>query len=205
MRGVTNTNYIIRYLVLLLLGMMTQASQAQQHTLTIQVVDSTLIPVGHATIRINKREMLVDSSGTYTAGFSRGNYRIYITAVGHNPAVQEIFLRSDSTLRFILHPRESLLTSVFVSAYSNVRRNQMSAQRLSITQIKKLPVILGEIDPLKTITLLPGVKNGGEASAGLYIRGGGPDQNLVLLDGIPVYNPNHLLGFFSIFLSLIHI
>jgi outer membrane cobalamin receptor len=55
------------------------------------------------------------------------------------------------------------------------------------------------MDPLKTITLLPGIKSGGEASAGIYVRGGGPDQNLVLLDGIQVYNPNHLFGFFSIF------
>ncbi len=62
-----------------------------------------------------------------------------------------------------------------------------------------MPVLLGEIDPIKTITLLPGIKSGGEASAGIYVRGGGPDQNLVLLDGIPVYNPNHLLGFFSVF------
>ena len=66
-----------------------------------------------------------------------------------------------------------------------------------LAQLRKLPYT-GEIDR-ETITLLPGIKSGGEASAGVYVRGGGPDQNLVLLDGINVYNPNHLLGFFSVF------
>jgi outer membrane receptor for ferrienterochelin and colicin len=95
--------------------------------------------------------------------------------------------------------RQSLLGNVTVTTSRNVLRNQMGVQTISGSQLRKLPVVLGEVDPLKTITLLPGIKNGGEASAGIYVRGGGPDQNLVLLDGIPVYNPNHLLGFFSIF------
>ncbi|MDQ3846355.1 MAG: Plug domain-containing protein, partial [Bacteroidota bacterium] len=95
--------------------------------------------------------------------------------------------------------RESLLGNVIVTTSRNIYRNQMGTQTITGTQLRKIPVVLGEIDPLKTITLLPGVKSGGEASAGIYVRGGGPDQNLVMLDGIPVYNPNHLLGFFSIF------
>ncbi|MBD0352129.1 MAG: TonB-dependent receptor plug domain-containing protein, partial [Flavisolibacter sp.] len=95
--------------------------------------------------------------------------------------------------------RESLLGNVIVTTSRNISRNQMGTQTITGTQLRKIPVVLGEIDPLKTITLLPGVKSGGEASAGIYVRGGGPDQNLVMLDGIPVYNPNHLLGFFSIF------
>ncbi|HEX8462086.1 MAG TPA: TonB-dependent receptor, partial [Segetibacter sp.] len=98
-----------------------------------------------------------------------------------------------------MRTRQSLLGNVTVTTSRNVSRNQMGVQAITGAQLRRLPVILGEVDPLKTITLLPGIKNGGEASAGIYVRGGGPDQNLVLLDGIPVYNPNHLLGFFSIF------
>jgi hypothetical protein len=90
-------------------------------------------------------------------------------------------------------------TIIVTGSNKNINANRMGVQGLSITQIKKLPVLLGEIDPLKSITLLPGIKSGGEVSGGVYVRGGGPDQNLFLLDGIPVYNPNHLLGFFSIF------
>jgi len=84
-------------------------------------------------------------------------------------------------------------------ANRNVMKNEMGRTQLDINTIKSLPVILGETDVLKTITLMPGIKQGGEGSAGFYVRGGGPDQNLVLLDEAVVYNPSHLLGFFSIF------
>ncbi len=137
--------------------------------------------------------------GNFTAKLPAGSYRINISAVGHYAASFMISLHADTSIHVLLSSRESLLRNVVVTASRNLHRNQMSTQSINIAQIKKLPVILGEIDPLKTITLLPGIKNGGEASAGIYVRGGGPDQNLVLLDGIPVYNPNHLLGFFSIF------
>ena len=70
---------------------------------------------------------------------------------------------------------------------------------LSINQIKNFPAFLGEVDPLKVIQLLPGVRNAGEGNAGFYVRGGGPDQNLIMLDDAVVYNTGHLFGFFSIF------
>lgn len=78
-------------------------------------------------------------------------------------------------------------------------RSQMSTIDVSLDKVKSLPVFLGERDVLKTIQLLPGVQSGSEGSSGLYVRGGGPDQNLILLDGVPVYNANHLFGFFSVF------
>lgn len=81
------------------------------------------------------------------------------------------------------------------------RETQMSAIDIPIGQIKKIPALLGEVDVLKTLQLLPGVKSGGEGQSGFYVRGGGPDQNLILLDGVPVYNANHLFGFFSVFNS----
>ena len=67
------------------------------------------------------------------------------------------------------------------------------------SQIKKVPALLGEVDVLKTLQLLPGVQSGGEGQNGLYVRGGSPDQNLILLDGVPVYNVSHVLGIFSVF------
>lgn len=199
MRAVTRTNHFIRYLVLMLLSIGVQAAYAQNHTLTIQVADSTQFPVSNATIKINKQEKVVDSSGNIAIQLPSGIHRISVSAIGYYASSFTCSLYSDTTIQVLLRPRESLLKNVVVTASSNVHRNQMSTQSINITQIKKLPVVLGEVDPLKTITLLPGIKSGGEASAGIYVRGGGPDQNLVLLDGIPVYNPNHLLGFFSIF------
>ena len=86
---------------------------------------------------------------------------------------------------------------------------QMGAVEIPMVQIKNTPSILGESDVMKAIQLMPGVQAGVDGSAGLYIRGGSPDQNLILLDGTPVYNVDHMFGFFSVFtpeaLSLIHI
>ncbi len=81
----------------------------------------------------------------------------------------------------------------------NVKNAQMGQFVLPIEQIKAIPAFLGEVDLIKTIQLLPGVRNAGEGSAGIYVRGGGPDQNLILLDDAIVYNTGHLFGFFSIF------
>jgi hypothetical protein len=83
----------------------------------------------------------------------------------------------------------------------NVESTEMSMEKLPVKLVKKLPSFMGEVDILKTITLLPGIQSGGEGSSGLYVRGGGPDENLMLLDEAPVYNASHLLGFFSVFNS----
>ena len=80
-----------------------------------------------------------------------------------------------------------------------VERTQTSIVEVPVQQIKNIPALLGEVDVLKTIQLLPGVQSGGEGTSGFYVRGGGPDQNLILLDGVPVYNASHLFGFFSVF------
>ncbi|WP_166437186.1 TonB-dependent receptor [Niastella caeni] len=196
--GKTNRK-VSSLLVLGLLLMSNAVLYAQNHNLTIKVLDSVQLPVGNATIKINFKSRFADSTGIISTLLTKGKYRIVVSAVGHYTATHNITINSDTTIQVFLRSRESLLQNVVVSAKRNIMRNQISVHSLEMAQIQKLPVILGEVDPLKTITLLPGVKNGGEASAGIYVRGGGPDQNLVLLDGIPVYNPNHLLGFFSVF------
>lgn len=78
-------------------------------------------------------------------------------------------------------------------------KSEMSTIDISMEKVKTLPVFLGEKDIMKTIQLMPGVQTGSEGTSGLYVRGGGPDQNLILLDGVPVYNASHLFGFFSVF------
>jgi outer membrane receptor protein involved in Fe transport len=181
-----NVQLRLRSLLVLVCLCAAQAAFSQTHRLNVQVLDTAQLPVASATIKVNSRENLVDPNG-----------RIQLQL--HTTTTFNLFLHQDTTLSITLRARESLLQNVLVTASRNVHRNQMSIQAIDIAQIQKLPVILGEVDPLKTITLLPGIKSGGEASAGLYVRGGGPDQNLFLLDGIPVYNPNHLLGFFSVF------
>ena len=84
-------------------------------------------------------------------------------------------------------------------ADKNVESSNMSQVKIDVKNIKKLPAFMGEVDVLKTIQLLPGVQSSGEGNSGFYVRGGGPDQNLILLDEATVYNASHLFGFFSVF------
>ncbi|MFM2225856.1 MAG: hypothetical protein RJA07_2058 [Bacteroidota bacterium] len=97
--------------------------------------------------------------------------------------------------------RSGMLKEVTIKSNRNQiqRESQMSSINIPIEQIKKIPALMGETDVLKVLQLLPGVSKGSEGGSGIYVRGGSPDQNLILLDGVPVYNVNHLFGFFSVF------
>lgn len=93
------------------------------------------------------------------------------------------------------------IDEVNVTATRPVESTQSGEMVLDLKTIEKLPVLLGERDVLRMLSLMPGVSSGSEGSTGIYVRGGGPDQNLILLDGVPVYNVSHLFGFFSVFNS----
>ncbi len=120
--------------------------------------------------------------------------------VGYAPQTITLLPRQDTLLNITLKD-DALLDEVVVSALAEEIQEvtQMSAISVPIEQIKAAPALLGEVDVLKTLQLLPGVQSGNEGTSGLYVRGGGPDQNLILLDGVPVYNASHLFGFFSVF------
>jgi outer membrane cobalamin receptor len=199
MRVTKTVNSLVNCLVLLLLVAVPILATAQDYRLQLNVTDDAMNLLSHANISIGELKMIADSNGRSSVHLPKGQYQLAVSAVGHHNSNISLQLYNDTVITIILHLRQSMLGNVIVTASQRLHRAQMSSQVLGIAQIRKLPVILGETDPMKTITLLPGIKSGGEASAGIYVRGGGPDQNLVLLDGIPVYNPNHLLGFFSVF------
>ncbi|MFO7615632.1 MAG: TonB-dependent receptor [Bacteroidales bacterium] len=139
--------------------------------------------------------------GFYSLTLPAGKARIVYSYIGYRTMEVDLELKKDTVLNLSLEPVISL-DEVVISAErsrSAVRSTQMSMTELSANTIKSLPVLLGEVDVLKALQLLPGVKGGNEGTSGIYVRGGGPDQNLILLDGVPVYNANHLFGFFSIF------
>lgn len=122
--------------------------------------------------------------------------------VGYTDFVKQIVLDKDIRLNIELKPSAINVAEVEVSADKidkNVSSTSVGSIKLDMEEIKKLPAFLGEVDILKTIQLLPGVKSSGDGNAGFYVRGGGPDQNLILLDEAVVYNASHLLGFFSVF------
>lgn len=124
-----------------------------------------------------------------------------LSYVGYKPLIYKIFLNKNTDLNLSLEA-SSVLKEVEIVAerYERIEeRAQMSRIDVPIEQIKNVPALLGEKDVLRALQLLPGVSGGGEGQSGLYVRGGGPDQNLILLDGVPVYNASHLFGFFSVF------
>lgn len=139
--------------------------------------------------------------GFYSLTLAEGDYTFIISYVGYEKYTQKISLHGNIRINANLVPQQ-LLQEVVISDKQedeNVKGSDMGTIDLSIEQVKSIPVIFGEVDILKTLQLLPGVSAGSEGNSGFYVRGGGPDQNLILLDDAVVYNTGHLFGFFSVF------
>lgn len=142
--------------------------------------------------------------GFYSITLDPGDYNLTASHVSYFAKQISLTLKASQQLDFLLTSKAAAMNEVVVYSKrkdANVKNAQMSKIDLSISQIKSVPAFMGEVDILKTIQLLPGVRNAGEGNAGFYVRGGGPDQNLILLDDAVVYNTGHLFGFFSIFNS----
>jgi len=139
--------------------------------------------------------------GFYSLTLPAGDVELVYSYVGYNTQTLSFNLHRDTVINMSLagnmHLQEIVISSGKTSRIQE--STQMSAVNVPIAQIKSLPAFLGEVDVLKVLQLMPGVQSGTEGSSGLYVRGGGPDQNLFLLDGVPVYNISHLFGFFSVF------
>ncbi|MDQ2863072.1 MAG: TonB-dependent receptor [Bacteroidota bacterium] len=140
--------------------------------------------------------------GFYSITLPKGTYKFICSYIGYVSQIKAIDLNNDVANNFEMAPNVTVEQAVIVSAKkrdANVKNAQMGKIDLSMNQVKEIPAFLGEVDILKAIQLLPGVQSAGEGSSGLYVRGGGPDQNLILLDDAVVYSTGHLFGFFSIF------
>jgi len=144
-----------------------------------------------------------DERGAYTLQLPAGRHILQVSYIGYQPISQAIRInKSSGIINLVMQPVSSQLQEVEVDADAlrqKLNDTRMSVEKLSSREAKLLPALFGEIDLIKTLQLKPGVQSGGEGSSGLYVRGGGPDQNLVLLDGAVIYNPSHLFGFFSVF------
>ena len=140
--------------------------------------------------------------GFYSLTLDKGEYDIIFSFIGFKSTLKSINLTKDIRLNVSLNSDAILTEEVVVTGErldKNVSSSDMSKAKLAVNNIKQIPVILGEVDILKAAQLLPGIQSGGEGNSGLYVRGGGPDQNLILLDEAVVYNAAHLFGFFSVF------
>ena len=128
----------------------------------------------------------------------KGNYTIIYSFIGYKSITKIVSLDRDIRLNIDLLSDAIVTEEVIVTGErldKNITSSDMSQAKLEVNNIKQLPVILGEVDVLKSAQLLPGIQSGGEGNSGLYVRGGGPDQNLILLDEAVVYNAAHLLVF----------
>ncbi|MEN8928035.1 MAG: TonB-dependent receptor [Flavobacteriales bacterium] len=158
--------------------------------------------IGATIIEVeSKKGTSANLYGFYSLTIPQGEVTVRFSYVGYKTVVKKIKLDSNYKLNIELESSATLKEFEVVASQSEKiqEKTQMSSVDISMEKVKSLPVFLGEQDIMKTIQLLPGVQSGSEGSSGLYVRGGGPDQNLILLDGVPVYNASHLFGFFSVF------
>jgi len=178
---------------------------SQQHTLSGYVKDAL---TGEALIGVSiyvekeSKGATTNVYGFYSISLKSGEYEVKYSYVGYADILKTIQFKDHVRLNIDLNKSQDLLDEVVIDAKQsdeNTTGTQMGQIELSIDKIKTIPAFMGEVDILKTIQFLPGVSSGGEGNTGFYVRGGGPDQNLILLDEATVYNASHLFGFFSVF------
>ena len=157
-----------------------------------------------AIVKIEGTELNANSNvyGFYSLSVAAGNYTVVVSQAGFTSSRINLNITQDLTRNFELSKVEEDFRGVSIKAKKRenfVEKVDMSTNNLNITQIKKVPALLGEVDIVKSVQLLPGVSTVGEGASGFNVRGGSIDQNLILLDEAPVFNASHLFGFFSVF------
>lgn len=161
----------------------------------------TLIGVS-VFVEETKTGTVTNEYGFYSITLPKGDYTVSISYVGYQNSSEKISLTQNIKKNFLLSESSKILDEVVIidnKKRIDIRKPEMSVNKLTIQEIKEMPVIFGEVDIIKSILTLPGVTNAGEGQSGFNVRGGGADQNLVLLDEATIYNSSHLFGLFSVF------
>ena len=154
------------------------------------------------SIKELKRGSVTNSYGFYSVSVPKGEYTIEVSYVGYETISKKINLNQPVKLDLELKTAANEIKEVVVSSQrkdANITMNRMSSQQVSIATIRKMPALMGEVDLLKAVQLLPGVVSAGEGTSSFSVRGGGIDQNLIVLDEATIYNASHMMGFFSVF------
>ena len=177
----------------------------EKFTLSGTIIDAnsneTLIGV-NVVIPEVKTGVTTNEYGFYSITLPKGIYSVQISYLGYQNIEESINLNQNTKNNFNLYSNETALKEVVITGNKtkiDIKKPEMSVNKLSISAIKKMPVVLGEVDVLKSILLLPGLTNAGEGASGFNVRGGGADQNLILLDEATIFNSSHVFGFFSVF------
>lgn len=193
-----------RYLLTIFLSFISLSLLAQKISISGTVKDAdtgeTLIGV-NIFDKKNQKGAITNNYGFFSYSSFEKEVELVFSYVGYEPELLSLKLQKDTLITVELRPAGLLKEVVIEGERSDPiqESTQMGAINIPLREIKNLPALMGEVDIFKVIQLLPGVQSGSEGTSGLYVRGGSPDQNLILLDGVPVYNASHLFGFFSVF------
>jgi len=197
---------IKKILLLLIVGLLALNINAQQKfTISGFVKDQSngeSLLGANVFIKELMKGVTTNQYGYYAISVVKGEYEVISTFVGYNQFSQKINLDHDMVINISLLSKSITTKEVVITGEKedqNLKSVELGRVQLEVAKIKTLPAFLGEVDILKTIQLTPGVQSAGEGNSGFYVRGGGPDQNLILLDEAVVYNASHLFGFFSVF------
>lgn len=196
-------NSLLKYLLLALISL--PALAQNRHSVSGYVKDNSngegLIGVS-VYVREAETGVVTNPYGFYSLTLPDGKYTLVFTYIGYQKVTREVTLDGDKTVSIEMSDESNQLSEVTISTQKedeNVRSIEMSVNKVEMKTIRKMPALLGEVDLIRSIQLLPGVTSVGEGASGFNVRGGDVSQNLVLLDEAPVYNSSHLFGFFSVF------
>ena len=172
-------------------------------TITDQNTNETLIGV---TVSVKEASIntITNEYGFYSVSLPEGTYTLEVSYIGYAAFSESILVNANTRKNVSIEFTGISIEGVEITGNNravNIRKPEMSVNKLSVEEIKKMPVVLGEVDILKSILTLPGVTNAGEGASGFNVRGGASDQNLILLDEATMYSSSHLFGFFSVFNS----
>jgi hypothetical protein len=179
----------------------------EKFTLSGTIADgSTKETLIGASVYIKELETAVstNASGFYSISLPAGTYTLQVSYVSFGTVEQTVMLNKNTRKNFNLANSSAELQEVVISQNTkkaNIKSPEMSVNKLTAQDIKKMPVVMGEVDVIRSLMTLPGVTNGGEGASGFNVRGGAADQNLILLDDATLFNSSHLFGFFSVFNS----
>ncbi len=197
---------LLRPLLLAMLLLPALAGRAQnKFTVSGYITDSAsgeaLIGASLFVQEINKG-VATNVYGYYSITLDQGEHTLLVRYLGYRDQVRPINLTADTRIDFDLVDAATVIREAEVvgrKGKGNTESTDMGRIDVDVQKLRTLPAVFGEVDVLKMVQLLPGVKTNGEGNSGIYVRGGGPDQNLILLDNATVYNASHLFGFFSVF------
>jgi hypothetical protein len=197
-----NKKYNTKILILIMLVICATA-QAQTTTVSGYITDAqgeTLIGANIIANKNTKQSTTTNQYGYYTLSLPTAkNHTITVSFVGYVAQSIGFLAQNDTTIYLKLLPNNQLKTLNIVADATQTSLQRLNEVNIPIAQLKQIPAMMGEKDVIKALSFTPGVSTGVEGSAGLYVRGGTPDQNLMILDGTTVYNTSHLFGFLSVF------